>query len=120
MYSQEELLPAPVPRDEIIMKLPKAELKQTIADTVLPTISNSGKGLLSYNKISSPDKEKVERQLTIFSEIGFSETELKILKEQHQLLYKQYHKSLEQMIRAENLDLELGEIIKGFYISPPF
>ncbi len=120
LYSQVEVLPAIVPREDTLLKLPKAEVKQTIADTVLPTISNSGMGLLSYNKISIRDKEKECRQLTIISEIGFTEAELKILREQHRLMNKQYHETLQKMIRDQNMDLQLGEILKDFYITPPF
>jgi hypothetical protein len=123
-YSQEEVARLPVQSDEFIMKLPKAAIRQTIYDTILPTISNSGRGLLHCENLTMPD-DRNHYQLDgnnklVTREEYFTESELKILREQQFMMDEQYHIDLEKQMRKDNLDLQLGEIIKGFYLQPPF
>jgi hypothetical protein len=125
-YSQEGIARAALQNDELILKLPKAGLRHTMADTILPTICNSGQGLLHYECISRQDNEKVchynfkSGGISTAVPEGYTESELKILRKQQRLMDEQYHYELQQQIRKDNLDLGLGEVIKGFYSKPVF
>lgn len=125
-YSQEEIAQATLQNDEFILKLPKASLRHTMADTILPTICNSGQGLLHYEFISIQNNEKGcnyifkgGRNSTAIPE-DYTESELKFLREQQRLMDEQYHYELQQQIRKDKMDINLGEIIKGFYMKPVF
>ena len=120
VYSQDEVAQVQVQNEEFTLELPKAGLVQTIADTILPTISNSGLGLVNYEMISINDIEKEERNMTLMRFEGYTETELKALREQQQEMDEHYHIELQQQIRKDKMDLQLGEIIKSFYMQPPF
>jgi uncharacterized membrane protein YfbV (UPF0208 family) len=119
-YSQDEVAQAQVQNEEFTLELPKAGLRHNMADTILPTISNSGLGLVNYEMISVNDIEKEERNMTLIRFEGYTETELKILREQQQEMDEHYHIELQQQIRKDKMDLQLGEIIKDFYVQPPF
>ncbi|MCK9399459.1 MAG: hypothetical protein M0Q51_05625 [Bacteroidales bacterium] len=125
-YSQEEIAQATLQNDEFILKLPKASLRHTMADTILPTICNSGQGLLHYEIISIQNNEKGcnynfkgGRNSTAIPE-DYTESELKFLREQQRLMDEQYHYEVQQQIRKDKMDIGLEEIIKGFYMKPVF
>jgi hypothetical protein len=125
-FSQEEITRAPFQNDELILKLPKAGLRLTITDTILPVICNSGLGLLNYKCFYLMNNEKDwnynaqdGRNSTAIRE-DVSESDLRILKNQQRLMDEQYHYELQQQIRKDKMDLGLGEIIKGFYMKPVY
>jgi hypothetical protein len=124
--SQDEMAGVPFQNDELILKMPEAGLKLTMTDTILPTICNSGLGLLHNECISIQDNGKDfkhgfngGRNSSVIPE-GFTESELVILKNWQHVMDEQYHYELKQQIRREKYDIGLGEIIKGFYMKPVF
>jgi hypothetical protein len=123
-YSQDEVAQVSGQPIESTQKLPKACLKQTISDTILPTISNSGRGLLHCENLSiGADRNNCQaegRNKSVTRVEYFTESELNILREQQLRMDEQYHIELEKQIRKDKLDLQLGEIFKGFYMNPPF
>lgn len=126
-YSQQEIALATNSIEEEGVSLPKVCLRQTINDTVLPTLCNSGKGLVHCRCFS--DKQKYTssnagsvpyRNPLAISERQYSETDWKILQEQQEFMQEQFQIQWQQQLRKEKMDIQLGEIIQGFYMHPPF
>jgi hypothetical protein len=125
-FAQGEIAQAADDHNGIILNMPKANLKQTINDTILPTLCNSGDGLVHYESVSLlQSRENAnpavmgERKSMAENDAVFTESELKILKEQQNLIEDQFESDWQQYMKDANIDIELGEIIKGFYLKPP-
>lgn len=122
-YAQEEIAMVSHGEDEFILELPKALIKPTLADTILPTICNCGQGLFQY-ECFVVNKEKIcrHRDLSPSAAIhkDYSDSEMKIVKEQCRFLEQQSIYEIHQQIRKAKMELGLGEIIQGFYLKPVF
>jgi hypothetical protein len=109
--------------DEYVLELPKAVIKPTLADTILPTICNCGQGLFQY-ECFDVNKKKICRHRDESSsnaiQQDYSESEMKIVKEQRRFLEQQSIYEIQQQIRKEKMELGLGEAIKGFYMKPVY
>ena len=125
-YSQEENATAPCQNDELILRLQKSGLKLTMCDTVQPTISNSGQGLLVYKCTYIRISEKHDNYYpqtagrSTVVRVYYDESDSKALRNQMRLIDEKYHYQLKEQKKLKNMDLNLGEVIKGFYIQPPF
>jgi hypothetical protein len=126
-FAQEEIAQASVQNDELILIIPKASLKQTVTDTVLPTLCNSGKGLMHIESVSLPAAGKDYRYkikgggiTTAIREEGFSEEEMKILQEQKHLMEEQYLLEWQQQSKTERYYFDLEGIIRGVNTAPLF
>ena len=126
-YSQDELAQASIHQENCILKLPKACLQRSINDTVLPTLGNSGKGLVHCEFIllqtdgtddRSVMKDGKEPAVLLYN--SYSEEELKILQEQQRLMEEQFLIEWQNQMRKDKMDLQLGEIIKSFYMQSPY
>jgi hypothetical protein len=123
-YSQDEIAMAASLRPQAAMDLPKAELRQTMNDTILPTINNSGHGLLHYDcaYFTGEDKKcghpKVHSISSTVIMENLSESEIKCLLENERFMERESVNEIQQQIRKDKMDLQLGEIIKGFYMQP--
>lgn len=123
-YAQEEIAIAGTNNEEPTLKMPKAIM---LNDTVLPTICNSGQGLLHCDHSFQKDHEGVYHAvhqdggnyITIMED-DLTESELKILKAQKSLISEQYQFQIQQQMRKDRMELGLGELIKGFYMKPLF
>jgi len=97
-----------------------------LIDTVRPIMCNCGKALLHYDCIYQKHLYKnylfkylgVEK--SCMTEITFTEQELKILEQNLLFIHKQSRIQMQEWIRKDRWDLNLGEAIKGFYMSPMF
>jgi hypothetical protein len=123
-YSQEEIALAGAFRQQAPVDLPKAGLRQTINDTILPTINNSGQGLIHYECIYFTGAEKRYRHAsdrsvssTVMME-RLSDSEIKCLLENERFMERESVHEIQQQIIKDKMDLQLGEIIKGFYMTP--
>lgn len=126
-FAQQEIAQTSVQNDELILILPKASLQQTIADTVLPTLCNSGKGLMQIESFSLPEARKDYRYnikgsgiTTAIRDEGFSEEELKNLQEQKHLMEEQYLEEWQQQLKTERYYFDLEGIIRGVNTAPLF
>ena len=126
-FAQEEIAQASIKNNELILIIPKASLSHTVADTVLPTLCNSGKGLVNYEIIPPSQDRKNQRNynnncrnsMVLLNE-NCTEEEFKALQEQKRQMLEQFHDEWQQQLRKERMEIGLGEIIKGFYMQPPF
>ena len=122
-FSQDVLAQASAREDEAILKVPMTPLQFTLADTILPTISNSGNGLLHYKCLSENNKKICIRQdenNTTAVRLDYDESEIRIVKKQQHFMEQQSIYEIQQQIRKDKMDIGLGEIIQGFYMKPPF
>ena len=125
--SQDVLAQASIHQENCILKLPKACLQQSINDTVLPTLGNSGKGLvhlefilLQADGIADRSVMKDGKEPVVLLYNNYSEEELKILQEQQRLMEEQFLIEWQNQMRKDKMDLQLGEIIKSFYLQSPY
>ena len=113
-------------QDKGVFSLPHHCLTLTLFDTVRPTLSTCGKGLLYYDCIFLKFHDKTylfkypgeEKPMMI--KATFTELELEILKQNLLFIKKEYQIQIKEWIRKDKMDLNLGEAIKGFYIKPVF
>ena len=126
-FSQQEIALATNSPEEESVSLTKVCLKLTINDTVLPTICNSGKGLVHCRYFSDKQKYASRKAGSVpytnspsIIERQYSEEELKILQEQQDFMQEQFQIQWQQQVRKEKMDIQLGEIIQDFYVHPPF
>lgn len=124
--SQEVLVLDSIHQENCILKLPKACLQQSINDTVLPTLGNSGNGLVhcKYTMLQADgidDRSVMQdgKEPVILLYNSYSEEELKILQEQKRLMEEQFLIEWQKQMRKDKMDLQLGEIIKSFYLQSP-
>jgi len=99
-------------------------LTPVVLDTVRYTMVNYSKGLLHYDSNFNKHQDRfylsvyrgAEKSVVLRTTI--SEKDLEILK--HNLLFidKQYQIQIKEWIRKDKLDLNLGEAIKDFYMTP--
>ena len=94
-------------------------------DTVRPTLCTYGKGLPYYeyilrNKDRSYYKKGQDDEKPILLKATFTDIELDILKRNLLFINEQYQYQIQEWIRKDKLDLNLGEMIKGFYMQPVF
>lgn len=112
--------------DKGTFKLSHHCLTLSLNDTVRPTLSKCGKGLLYYDCIflkhqgntyvlKYPGEER-----PIMRKATYTELELEILKQNLLFIDKQYQIQIKEWIRKDKMDLNLGEVIKGFYMKPVF
>jgi len=122
-YAQEEIAIVSHGEDEFTLELPKALVKPMLADTILPTICNCGQGLFQY-ECFDVNKKKICRHSDVSASTSihkdYSDSEMKIVKEQRRFLEQQSINEIQQQIRKEKMELGLGEIIQGFYLKPVF
>jgi len=125
--SQDLLAQASIHQEYCILKLPKACLQQSINDTVLPTLGNSGKGLVHCEFVSHQTDGIADRSVMqdgkgpiMLLYDSYSDEELKILQEQKRLMEEQYLIEWQKQMRKDKMDLQLGEIIKSFYMQSPY
>lgn len=125
--SQDVLALDSIHQENCILKLPKACLQQSINDTVLPTLGNSGNGLVHCEFILLQTDGKADRcvmqdgkEPVILLYESYSEEELKILQEQKRLMEEQFLIEWQKQMRKDKMDLQLGELIKSFYMQSPY
>ena len=122
-FAQEEIAMVSDGDDEFILELPKAIVKPTLADTILPTICNCGQGLLQYECFDE-NKEKICRNRDVSASTAihkdYSDSEIKIVNEQRRFMEQQSIYEIQQQIRKDKMELGLGEIIQGFYMKPVY
>ena len=126
-FSQQEIALATNSIEKEGVSLPKVSLRQTINDTVLPTLCNSGKGLVHCKCFSDKQKNTSRnasnvtcRNSLAITAQEYSDSEWKILQEQQDFMQEQFQIQWQQQVRKEKMDLQLGELIQGFYMHPPF
>jgi len=126
-FAQEEIAQASGQNDELILVIPKASLKQTVTDTVLPTLCNSGKGLMHIESISLPEtgndysyKIKGSGITTAIRDGGITEEEMKALREQKRLMEEQFLLEWQQQSKMERYYFDLEGIIRGANTAPLF
>ncbi len=113
-------------KDKGSFKLPQHCLTLPLFDTARPTLINCGKGLLYYNCTFLKHKDKtglfkcIGREKSVMIKASFTEMELEILKQNLLFINKQYQFQIKEWIRKDNWNLNLGEVIKGFYLKPLF
>lgn len=113
-------------QDKRTINLPYHDLSTVLKDTVQPTLSNCGKGLLHYDCIFLKHQDKMYlfkyrgEEKPIMVKATFTESDLAILKYNLLFIKKQYQIQIKEWIRQDKLDLNLGEAIKGFYMKPIF
>jgi len=117
-WSQDEIAQVSIDQETYILKLPKACLKQALNDTVMPTLGNSGNGLIHCESISAKTAGKNDR--SVMPDKGYTEEEFRALQEQKRLMEEQFLIEWQKQVRKDKMDIQLGEIIKGFYMQPPF
>ena len=111
-------------QDKRTIKLPYHGLSTVSKDTVYFTLSNCGKGLHYYDCIFLKHQDKMYllkyrgEEKPIMLKATFTESELAILKYNLLFIEKQYRIQIKEWIRQDKLDLNLGEVIKGFYMKP--
>jgi len=113
-------------KEEWTLDLPRLGLTSIQMVTVRPTLSNCGKGLLHYDCIFVKDQDRMyiykyrgdEKPVVV--KANFTEADLETLKYNELFIDKQYQIQLKKWIRKEKMDLNLGEVIKGFYMKPIF
>lgn len=107
------------------VSLPCYGLAMLLKDTVLPTLGNSGKGLLHYDCIFPKNHENIhlfkycrtKQSMMIFE--AFTETDLEILRYNLLFLDKQNRIQVKEWIRKEKWkDLNLGQFLEDFYMKP--
>lgn len=126
-YSQDEIAQVSNDQETYTLKLPKANLKHPVNDTVLPTLCNSGKGLIHYEIISAKTckshgmgmMQDCKEPMVLFDE-SYTEEEFKALQDQKHLMEEQFLIEWRKQVKKDKMDIQLGEIIKGFYMQPPF
>lgn len=125
-FAQDHLAMATAIGQQEKMDLPKRELTQTLSDTVLPTIHNDGKGLLHPDCALLSRNEKVKPMITsqCMSQLSLiqnmSESEINTLIMNERFIERQAVIQIQKQILNDKINLELGELIKGFYMQPPF
>ena len=93
-------------------------------DTVRPTLCNWGKGLLYYDCIFQKHQDKAYsfeypgEETPFMLEATFTELELEALRQNLLFIDKQSQIQIREWIRKDKMDLNLGEAIKGFYMTP--
>jgi len=113
-------------QDKVTIKQAHDYLTLSLSDSVWLVLSNFNKGLLYCDSIflKHPDKRYLYKYLgeekSIMIKSTFSELELDILEQNLRLINKQSNIRINEWIRKDKLDLNLGEVIKGFYIQPMF
>jgi hypothetical protein len=126
-FAQEEIAQASIQNDKLILVIPKASLKQTVTDTVLPTLCNSGRGLMHVESISLPETGndysyniKGSGITTASQDGAFTEEEIKALREQKRLMEEQYLLEWQQQSKMERYYFDLEGIIRGVSTPPLF
>jgi hypothetical protein len=126
-FAQEEIAQASIQNDKLILVIPKASLKQTVIDTVLPTLCNSGRGLMHIESISLPETGndysyniKGNGITTASKDGAFTEEEIKALREQKRLMEEQYLLEWQQQSKMERYYFDLEGIIRGVSTPPLF
>ena len=95
-------------------------------DTIRPTLIHYGKGLMYYECILLKHQSKIyssknpEKEKSIVMKASYTELELDILKQNLLFIDKQCQIQIQEWIRKDKMDLNLGEAIKGFYMKPIF
>jgi hypothetical protein len=111
-------------QDKWTFNLPNHGFTSALVDTVRPTLSNFGKGLLHYDGILLKGHDKMYLyqyrmdEKPVLVKGRFSESDLKILERNLLFMEKQYEVQIKEWIRKDKWDLHLGEAIKGFYMKP--
>ena len=106
--------------------IPHYCLTLPLFDTLRPTVCNCGKGFLYYECILMKNKVKTnifkypEEEVPIMVRARFSELELETLNQNMLFINDKYQIQIKEWIRKEKWDLNLGEVVKGFYIDPIF
>lgn len=109
-------------QDTETFKLPYPTLP--LFDTVRPTMSNYGKGLMYYDCILLKHQDKTYLfnptgdEPPIMIKSAFTEMELDILKQNLLFINQEYQTQIKEWIRKGKWDLNLGEAVKGFYMNP--
>ena len=126
-WSQDEIAQVAIDQQTYILNLPKACLKQAINDTVLPNLGNSGNGLIHFESISAKTAVKNDRSARpdskeplVIPDEGYTDEEFRALQEQKRLMEEQFLIEWQKQVKKDKMDIQLGEIIKGFYMQPPF
>lgn len=126
-YAQNESKMVLFNAEDNIYTMPKAGLRQSLNDTVLPTLSNSGHGLVKFEIIipqQDQEKQGIEfpdgRNPMVLRQKSYTQEQMKTLQEQKQLMEDQFIYEWHKQVRKERMDLNLGEVIKGFYSQPVF
>jgi hypothetical protein len=111
-------------QDKWTFNLPHHGLTPGLVDTVRPTLSNLGKGLLHYDFIILKDHNKMylyqyrEEDKPVMIKANLNDLDLEILQHNMHFIEKQYQIQIKEWIREDKWDLNLGEAIKGFYMKP--
>lgn len=125
-HAQAEPSAAPSGVNEMLKRLENSGLTITIADTVLPTLCNEGRGLLgykcSYINVSGPygHLHDIDNKDSQVFRVIYDESDIQALRHQMYVIDKYYHYQLKEQKKLKNQDLNLGEVIQSFYIKPPF
>lgn len=126
ILAQDQMAKAVKQQDRGAFNLPDHCLTLPLFDSVRPTLSNYGKGLLYYDCIFLKHEGNTylfkyrKEESPIIMKATFTELELETLNQNMLFIDKQYHIQIKEWIRKEKMDLNLGEVIKGFYIKPVF
>lgn len=97
-----------------------------LMDTTRIILGNYGKGIPYYDcritkyqeKLNLYSKQREGEPLLL--KASFSDMELDILNDNLLFIDEQYRIQIQEWIRKDKLDLNLGEAIKGFYMKPVF
>jgi hypothetical protein len=126
-YSQEESSLITLQNDEFILKMPKASLRHTMADTILPTICNAGQGLIHVETISLRDHESDYRYCIMDTAISESSedkiitaSEFEYMMRNKQRITEQPNCKIQQQWIKDNIRINLESIIKGINTKPLF
>ena len=125
-FAQDQMAMATGTEQQVKMNWPERALTQTLNDTVLPTICNCGKGLLHVDCTLLSENEKVNQLNTSLCKSHLSliqnltESEINTLIMQERFIERQAVIQIQKQILDDKIDLQLGELIKGIYMQPPF
>ena len=111
-------------KDNDTFNLPAHFLTLTLFDTVRPALRNCGEGLLHYDCIFLKHQDKTylfknPGEAPPFMVIStFTDLDLEIMKQNLLYINKQNQVLINEWIRKQKIDLNLGEAIRGFYMNP--
>ena len=113
-------------QDKRTINLSYHGLSMVFKDTVRLTLSKCGKGLLHYDCIFLKHQDKMYlfkyrgEEKPIMVKATFTESDLATFNYNILFIRKQYQIQIKERIWHDKWDLNLGEVIKGFYMKPMF